>query len=81
MTTAPSAAGADSPASRTIQINPAVALTEKLALIQHYENRNLALAQQLQEARQALEKANAALAAVEVANDKNAEAADTEKKD
>lgn len=65
MTTAPNAAGESAPASRTIQINPAVALAEKLALIQHYENRNLALAQQLHEARQALEAANAALAAVE----------------
>ena len=47
MTNAPAAAGEAMPASRTIQINPAVALVEKLAYIQHLENRNLALAQQL----------------------------------
>ncbi len=47
MTTASSAAGESAPASRTIQINPAVALGEKLVYIQHLENRNLALAQQL----------------------------------
>lgn len=47
MTTASSAAGEAMPATRTIQINPAVALAEKLAYIQHLENRNLALAQQL----------------------------------
>ena len=47
MTTAPAAAGEAAPATRTIQINPAVALSEKLAYIQHLENRNLALAQQL----------------------------------
>ncbi|MEX4006953.1 hypothetical protein [Neoaquamicrobium sediminum] len=47
MTTAPAAAGEAMPATRTIQINPAVALGEKLAYIQHLENRNLALAQQL----------------------------------
>jgi hypothetical protein len=51
MTTAPSAAGEAMPATRTIQIDPGVALGEKLALIQHLENRNLALAQQLHDAR------------------------------
>lgn len=50
MTTAPAAAGEAMPATRTIQINPAVALAEKLAYIQHLENRNLALAQQLHDA-------------------------------
>jgi hypothetical protein len=75
MTNAPAAAGESAPASRTIQIEPVVALNEQASLAGYWQNRAMALAQQLHDARQALEKANAALASLEVAK-----ADDTKKK-
>lgn len=63
MTTAPTAAG--EAVSRTIQIDPVVALGEQAGLASYWQNRAMALAQQLHEARGALDAANEALAAVE----------------
>lgn len=63
-------AGEAMPATRTIQIDPVVALGEQASLAAYWQNRAMALAQQLHEARAALETANAALAAVETGSPK-----------
>lgn len=56
MAAATEATSEATPATRTIQIDPGVALGEKLVYIQHLENRNLALAQQLHDTRAAGEQ-------------------------
>ena len=51
MTTAPTAAGEAMPTTRTIKIDPVVALNEQAILTDHWQNRALALAQELHETR------------------------------
>lgn len=65
MTASHEQAGEAVAASRTINIDPIVALEEQVSLARYWQNRAMVLAQQLHEARTALEMADAALAAAQ----------------
>lgn len=49
---------------RKIQLDPMAVVNEQRALIDHYENRNLVLANQVQDLTRALERAEAGLTAL-----------------